>query len=40
MFIGSDPEAEVIERDFLPPHHANAPEIQQWRHFRSHRLQV
>jgi hypothetical protein len=40
MFIASNPEAEVIERDFLPPHYADVLEIQQWRRFRSHRLQV
>ncbi len=31
MFIGANTQAKVIERDLLPAHHANVPEIQQRR---------
>ena len=40
MLIGPDAKAKVIERDFLPAHYADMPEIEQWRRFRSHRFQV
>ena len=40
MLIGTDAETKVIKRDLLPAHYADMPEIQEWRRFRSHRLQV
>ncbi|MFZ0198490.1 MAG: LPS export ABC transporter periplasmic protein LptC [Candidatus Sulfotelmatobacter sp.] len=36
MFIGSDAQTEVIERDFLPAHHANVLQVQKWRRLRNH----
>ena len=43
MLIGTYAKTEVIERNGLPAHHTNVPElqqwqIQQWRRFRSHLL--